>query len=53
MIKKLKAYMNKNCLSQLAMANMLGTNTFTMSRWLNGHNKPSQAYQHLILSITK
>lgn len=45
-IARLEEYRLENRMSQERLAKMLGVAFITVSRWLNGHNRPStiQAY---------
>lgn len=52
-VKSLKSYMSRHGLSQDCVADYLGTNKHTVSRWVNGWNKPSQAYENLIKALIK
>lgn len=51
MINKIKQYITKKSISQTQFAKLIGTSKFTLSRWLNGHNKPSKAYEQIINKI--
>lgn len=51
MIKRLREYMEERNISQERLARLLGTNKFTLSRWMNGHSKPSPAYLQIIESV--
>lgn len=51
MIKKIKKFMDEKNLNQTEMACLLGTTKFTFSRWMNGKNKPSQAYARIIETL--
>lgn len=53
MIKKLKDFMVRKNINQDRLAALLGTNKFTLSRWMNGQNTPSPAYQSIIESVLK
>jgi DNA-binding transcriptional regulator YiaG len=51
MVNKIKKYLLKNNISQSSFARIIGTNRFTMSRWIKGKHKPSQAYKKIIQSV--
>lgn len=46
LIQRLEQYRLENRITQVELADMLGVKFVTVSRWLNGHFKPSkiQAY---------
>ena len=51
--KRLKLFMQEKAMSQECLAQMLGTNKFTLSRWMNGHSVPSPAYVQVINAVIK
>ena len=53
MRKKLKEFMAEKNITQDRLAELLGTNKFTLSRWMNGKSKPSPAYMQIIESVIK
>ena len=53
MIKKLKQFMSEQAISHGDMAKRIGTSKFTFSRWMNGKNKVSPAYQSIINYLIK
>ena len=53
MRKKLKTFMAEKNITQERLAQLLGTNKFTLSRWMNGKSKPSPAYVQIINDIIK
>lgn len=53
MIKKLKKFMSDKNINQDRLAALLGTTKFTLSRWMNGKNVPSNAYKQIIEDVLK
>lgn len=53
MRKKLRQFMAEKNISQDRLAELLGTNKFTLSRWMNGKSKPSPAYIQIIEAVVK
>lgn len=50
---KLRMFMSEKEMSQDRMAQLLGTNKFTLSRWMTGKSKPSPAYTRVINEVVK
>jgi transcriptional regulator with XRE-family HTH domain len=50
-MKILQKYMIEKGITQDRLARLLGTTKFTLSRWMNGKNKPSQAYVRIIEDV--
>jgi transcriptional regulator with XRE-family HTH domain len=51
-MKTLKRYMRENRLNQTEVAEMLDTDRFRISRWLNGRQKPSLTSIEKIAKVT-
>ena len=48
LIRKLEKFRLENRISQEHLSEMLGVSFITVSRWLNGHTKPSKIYTYHI-----
>lgn len=48
LITKMIEYIEENELTYEQFSSMIGTNKWTISRWLNGKRSPSPAYRKII-----